>query len=312
VKLSFAKFKMLTETSFCTIAVLAFLALILKKYLNRNKDYWKDRGVVTLKSEINLLQLLSIQATRKDSLSLYYERLGNEKYGGLFELGNPTLFIKDLEVVKQVMIKEFYRFSEHRDYITTDSLLSKSLFFMNVGEWREMRTFLTPTFTSAKIRRMLHHFERSSDQLDEFIHKNCTRVSGGFEMDVLDLTGRWSAEVNGAISFGIQTDALTDVHSEFFKVATNALNGRWLVKFKILSYFPSIGNFFNLQPMDKDLRIFFQGLLGNAVRDHELNTEDKREDFLQILMGAKPENTTNINWNKDLFVQQAFSLFLAG
>jgi len=296
-----------------TVSALAiFFFFILKIYLNFNSNDWKRRGVVSLKIELRLFQLLSLQNTTIDVDQLYYDRLGEKEYGGLFEFGTPTLFVKGLDVIKQIMVKEFDRFTDHRDFVTTDPLMSKSLFFLRSSEWREMRNFLSPTFTTGKIKRMFSHFELSSHKFRDFVQNHCPAVENGFEITVTEAMGRFTADVIGAVAFGMETDALTNSDSFFFNMVNNTLSRKFLFRFKLFGYFPRIGSFFKMQTTEKVRRQFYVSVLTKALRQRELNPNDGREDFLQILTEAMMENANNMNLSMDVAVQQAFLFFIAG
>jgi len=296
------------------ILTFTFFVLLFKKFLGRNANYWKERGVVTLESETTLLQLLTAKKSPVDADRVYYDQLGGGKFGGSFEFGNPMLFLKDLEVVKHILIKDFDRFMDHRDFVDTDPVFSKSLFFLHTGEWRNMRAFLSPTFTSGKIRRMFHHFERCSNRMKDFVHANSTSLDNGYAITVPDVMGRFTADVIGAVAFGMETDALTNLDSFFFKMAKRsvALDKKRLLKFGLFSFFPKIGNYFRMQSLPKDVSDFFLGILTKAFLEREANNKEGREDFLQILTEAKAENKTGIDFTVDLAIQQAFLFFLAG
>lgn len=68
----------------------------------------------------------------------------------------PSLVIRDLDLIKQMTIKDFDHFMDHQDFIPveTDPLMGGNLFSMDGQKWREMRAILSPAFTSSKMRGM--------------------------------------------------------------------------------------------------------------------------------------------------------------
>ena len=48
-------------------------------------------------------------------LNLFCRKLDGYKYGGVFNFGQPMLLIRDPEIVKNVLVKDFSRF--HDNYI---------------------------------------------------------------------------------------------------------------------------------------------------------------------------------------------------
>src|SRR5687768_15344915 len=143
-----------------------FVSCILLWYFLNNKNgksksnYWKERGFPQL-SELSLFEVMTGKKTTGQLDLENYAKLGDEKCGGIMEFGkNPVLYIKDLDLARDIFIKDFDHFFDHRDLASSEPLFNEGLFSLTGQKWKNMRTFLTPTFTSGRIRRMFPHFER--------------------------------------------------------------------------------------------------------------------------------------------------------
>lgn len=68
----------------------------------------------------------------------------------------PALFIRDLELIKQVTIKDFDYFPNHDKLVNakTDPILSMNLFSLEGEKWKDMRSTLSPAFTGSKMKAM--------------------------------------------------------------------------------------------------------------------------------------------------------------
>jgi cytochrome P450 family 9 len=64
-----------------------------------------------------------------DYVSDIYNRLKGHKYGGLYQLMNPLLLLRDPELIKSVTVKDFEHFLDRQVLITEDiePLLGKAL-----------------------------------------------------------------------------------------------------------------------------------------------------------------------------------------
>uniref|UniRef100_T1GXH4 Cytochrome P450 n=1 Tax=Megaselia scalaris TaxID=36166 RepID=T1GXH4_MEGSC len=82
----------------------------------------------------------------------------DQPFVGIHVFQKPGILVKDPELVKQVMIKDFNKFSNRflaADF-KNDPLAAFNLFFTKNPEWKMIRTKLSPVFTSGKIKQMFH------------------------------------------------------------------------------------------------------------------------------------------------------------
>lgn len=72
------------------------------------------------------------------------------------------MYIRDLELLKKIGIKDFESFHDHRGFLTEEESdpFSNNLFSMKGEKWREMRASLSPAFTSAKMKNMFVYIEQ--------------------------------------------------------------------------------------------------------------------------------------------------------
>lgn len=117
--------------------------------------YWEARGIPTLKAwpyfghiRPVVFQTRPMALILDDTYKAFPERrfvfihvllISNltqisliSRYVGFYNMINPLLIIRDLELTKQIMIKEFDTFPEHRSFISEDAdpLWSNNLFAM--------------------------------------------------------------------------------------------------------------------------------------------------------------------------------------
>jgi cytochrome P450 family 6 len=79
---------------------------------------------------------------------------------GYYTFGTPTLLVNDLDIAKQILIKDFDHFADRRDMTFSESDSSTNKYWNNQllvleGEkWRKMRSAISPVFTSGKLKGM--------------------------------------------------------------------------------------------------------------------------------------------------------------
>ena len=110
----------------------------------------------------------------------WYRELGKPKTWGYYEGHMPTISTMDPNMIKSIFVKNFDAFRERltpslkipHKYLTLD---------MTAGEeWKSLRKFLSPTFTSGRLKRMVQPIENQVDKL-------ISHIRGRMEKDVVDL-----------------------------------------------------------------------------------------------------------------------------
>lgn len=159
---------------------------------------------------------------------------------GVYDGRKPIYLIRDPQLVKQIMIKDFDHFvnrtppADNRDF----DLLSNSLFFMQNEKWRDMRNTLSPAFTGSKMRQMfkliLVEIEDSMNYLESQI-KDLHLEESGMELDVKDFTLRFAVDVIASTAFGLQVNSFKEKENEFFTKAQKTVNFSKLQLLKLMT-----------------------------------------------------------------------------
>jgi len=76
------------------------------------------------------------------------------KYYGLYLTTIPVFLLRDLELIKIVLLKNFDAFPNRFGFVEVviDSLLKKNLFSLRGEKWRNVRNLLNPSFISSKMK----------------------------------------------------------------------------------------------------------------------------------------------------------------
>ena len=70
-------------------------------------------------------------------------------------LGNLNLVVYDLDLIKQVLVKDFEYLVDRRAFEFGDPVLDQMLTVLQGEKWKQMRSLITPIFTSGKLKAML-------------------------------------------------------------------------------------------------------------------------------------------------------------
>jgi len=81
------------------------------------------------------------------------------------------LFILDLDLIKNVLVKDFDHFMNRRGIEFSDEKFDKMLFNMINQDWKDLRATMSPTFTTSKLKRMFGVFNESAEKMVKFLEK---------------------------------------------------------------------------------------------------------------------------------------------
>lgn len=75
-------------------------------------------------------------------------------YIGFYKAWRPSLLIRDIDIVKDILVKDFQHFDRNESIINKkyDPLYAQNPFFNFGDEWRARRKELLPVLTSSKVR----------------------------------------------------------------------------------------------------------------------------------------------------------------
>lgn len=83
-------------------------------YLTINNNFWKNREISGPQPVIgfgNMLKVILGKESISQFLTRIYNEYKNEPMIGIFSKNNPALVIKDPDLIKTVLIKDFHKFA---------------------------------------------------------------------------------------------------------------------------------------------------------------------------------------------------------
>nr|CAD7446875.1 unnamed protein product [Timema bartmani] len=183
-------------TDYIGLDIVLFLTLIISAlylYLTRNFNYWKKKGIPYLKPTPffgNLKDIILQKQHIGEYLRTAYEKTSGEPYFGLFAIDKPVIVAKDMDVIKNILVKDFDKFSDRSlsPVESVDPLSAKNLFGQKGLKWRHLRVKMTPTFTSGKLKKMFYLVDECAQKLTEIIEQESVKdkpVIVAKDMDVI-------------------------------------------------------------------------------------------------------------------------------
>jgi cytochrome P450 family 9 len=192
-----------------------FGALIYYKLI-KPSNYWEERGIPHVPSWPIVGNMGAFFRRKKHFFEItsdIYKKFPNERYVGYMQFTIPVLLIKDLDLIKQIGVKEFDHFHDHLSVksIELDPLLSKTLFHLTGYKWKQMRTTLSPVFTSGKLRNMYHLIGECAENFAKHFEGK-----GPLEVEMRDVLTKFANDVIATTAFGIEVNSIENPKHEFY------------------------------------------------------------------------------------------------
>nr|XP_003704278.1 PREDICTED: probable cytochrome P450 6a13 [Megachile rotundata] len=294
--------------------VVVFLALYY--YFTSTFDFWKNRGVPGPRP-IPVFGNAKDVVLGRETLQIYitrlYRKYKDEPMFGIFVRGSPNLVLCDLDLIKDVLIKDFTMF-EDRGITVVERVepLSTNLFNLEPERWRPIRKSLTPVFTSGKLKEMFPLILECSNQLEGCLEKI---IEQGGLLDCREVAARFTTDAIGSCAFGINMNALSDEESEFRRIGKEIFKSDFqaLMKLTFREALPQFYNMLGFVLPQNEITTFLTAIVSETIKYRKENNI-VRPDFINLLMELKenPHKLENIDMTDTLLTAQAFVFFAAG
>ncbi|KAH0550158.1 hypothetical protein KQX54_017803 [Cotesia glomerata] len=216
-----------------------------------------------------------------------YDQYPNERVVGVYAGMKKVLLLRDLELIKDVMIKDFSSFVDRGiGYHDKHEPLSANVGFVDEDQWRLLRRKLTPMFSPIKLKKMINLLVECADRLNE----NLMSVMGE-DVEVRAVMERFAIDVIGICGFGLKTDALMDEDNIFYKMGRRIFskNLKNLIRLRIKSYAPLLYKFIGSYLTDWEMQKFFIDITRQSI-EHRIKYNINRNDFIDLLMALKEKS----------------------
>lgn len=217
----------------------------------------------------------------------YQQFKGQSKFIGLYFFTNPVALVTDLDMVKDVLIKDFDYFVDRGVYYNEkDDPLSAHLFNLESTKWRPLRAKLTPTFTSGKMKMMFPTVVDISNQFQQAVDRIVQEQPRGFE--IRDVIQRYTTDVIGSCAFGIDCNSFLYPDNEFRRAGKLSFDRPFLLRLKInfCAVFPKIARSLKIKRLNQEATKFYTKVVKETV-EYRVKNKVNRNDFMNLLIDLK-------------------------
>lgn len=170
-----------------------------------------------------------------------------------------------------------------------DRLFGKTLFGMHGQKWKDMRTTLSPMFTSSKMR---NSFGLLSNHAQDFI-KHFEKKAGSDgtnDINVLEIFSRFTADGIATAALGFEGDCVKNENSFVYQMVKNILRDFTgpigALKFMFGITFPKLYASLNIQLTSQNTVNFFKRVVIDVMEERDRNNIT-RPDIIQMMLQVK-------------------------
>ncbi|XP_076351928.1 cytochrome P450 3A11-like [Tachypleus tridentatus] len=279
------------------LTVLLLLTVTWFRWRQKKLSFFQDLGIPGPKPNFFFGNLREFQT--KGAIKCREEWI--KKYGKIcgFYYGRlPIIIVADLDLLKQIQIKDFHKFTGRPLIIPgglQPSMEFNSQLTMQRGDhWKEVRSLLTPSFSSSKMRQMTPIMQKAVGILMEKIAEKAQTEE---DFDIYEMYQGLTTDVIGQTAFGIQTNVQQNPEDPFLnnsRAIFNIQTSEFLIFLSIC--FPELYNIF--YPIRKLVDIIWHQIFSipgrsliegitKVIEERRGNPALRRIDLLQMMLDAR-------------------------
>ncbi|XP_056421985.1 cytochrome P450 3A9-like isoform X2 [Hyla sarda] len=221
-----------------------------------------------------------------------------KKYGklwGLYDGRQPVLAILDPALIKMILVKECYTNFINRRNFGLNGPLNSAITIAEDEQWKRIRTVLSPTFTSGKLKEMFQIMSHYSKTLVRNIQVYVNKDESCAMKDVL---GAYSMDVVTSSSFSVNIDSLNKPNDPFVtqtkKLLKLGLFSPMLLLVVIFPFLNPILEGLNVNFFPKDFLNFYMNAVTSFKAKRQKGEHSGRVDFLQLMLDSRVEDDSGL------------------
>ncbi|XP_071559039.1 cytochrome P450 6k1-like [Temnothorax nylanderi] len=300
----------------CTTALIISISLFYL-YAKYRLSYWSRRGVKSPPTHLlfgNFKDCITLKKPPGEIMrEIYNSADPDDPYIGFYIFHKPMLLLRDHDLIKQVMIKDFDVFPNRRfgSGIERDSVGLDSILSMKQPRYKYVKNKLTPVLTGQKLRNMIPLMMECGKFMLSFIEKLPTDEAERSTWEVKDISGRYSTDVLASLAFGISINSFDEKETAFLKNGMNIFRGLMRgIAFIILFFIPEWD--FLIAPFIKTPANYFRKVFWQSMNTRE-QLAFTRGDMIDSMLALKNgEQNPIYKFEGDNLLAHPSSFYIAG
>ncbi|XP_023247964.1 cytochrome P450 6B7-like [Copidosoma floridanum] len=293
---------------------LTVLIIALYYYLTSNFDFWKTRKVAGPKPIPlfgNFKDIILGRIHIALQVAQFYNEFKNEPMVGIFAKSSPMLILRDMDLIKDVLIKDFHVFCDRGTFSSKKDPLNQNLVNLEHERWRPLRNKLSPVFSSGKLKEMFYLMVDCADHFERYVEKIAEKPT---ITECRELTAKFTTQTIGVCVFGLDTNAIADENSEFRRFGRAVFESSFgnILRRILRDFAPFLFELLGSLKFNSRMGFFVKSM--TETMTYRRKNEVRRNDFMDLLLELQdqPEQMGNMDVNDRFLIGQAVVFFATG
>ncbi|KAG5667101.1 hypothetical protein PVAND_015100 [Polypedilum vanderplanki] len=274
---------------------IAAIILLLCLYFKYKLSYW-FRKEIEGPSPIPLFgNLFDFVVTKKKHFGEIYKDIYDAypaaRYVGIYRMQQPALLIRDLDLIKDILVTSFNTFNMNEFSIDPhlDPLIAVNPFCIPGEEWKRKRQQLSPLFAQNRNKTAIPFINDVSKRMIEYMEGG--PESSKMEFDVKELCAKFTTDNVAAVAFGIDGESFTNPNAPLREIGDEIFKPTFMtgLKQQIVLFMPFMNKFFRIPFVSSETDKKFRQIVGQVVDNREKN-KIKRDDLLQVILDLREKH----------------------
>lgn len=256
-------------------------------YMCRNYNHWKNKGVKYVRPRIifgNMYELCTQKLSMGQLFAKFY-RENHEPYVGLYSFDAPILLVKDLDLIKRILIQDFDSFHD-RSVVQNlkDEKMSKTFLFLSRRpEWESIKDILSPLLSMKKTKMGYQALNVCAKEMIENLEK---KIGASGLVELRGTLGECILKYIFQNFFGTYVDFSEEQNYDFKNIVLQMFSGKnFWNDVKVLGGFlvPKWKDVFGLRLIGEEAYLFLRSIFGKIVECRS-EAKIKRNDIIDIMV----------------------------
>ncbi|CAH0600633.1 unnamed protein product [Chrysodeixis includens] len=281
---------MLTAITQLLLGVILICLSAFYLFSRHRYGYWKKRGVPQVEEPVLFFGNLPFLMRKSffDAVSEWTKKYKND-YFGMYFGWTPALVVNSQELAKHVLVKDFDSFQNRFSYsgLDDDPLGSLNLFSVKNPIWGQMRTDISPMFTSARLKGFANLMNTNSTELVKRVQTDF--IDNKEPVDFKKLFLMYTSDTVAYTVFGIRVSVLKEGMSPLWSITCNML--KWTfwrgLEFTLIFFVPVVAAIFKFKFFSKEATDYVKKLFWDVVEERKRTGLTNDTDLVNLLLKLK-------------------------
>ncbi|KAF4518426.1 hypothetical protein B566_EDAN002079 [Ephemera danica] len=269
------------------LGLVAIVLVLAYFYFTSTFNYWRDKGVVFVKPYPlvgSMWRQITLQEHMNDFFRRIYFQYTDQPYVGFYQGPVPTLLVRDADLIKNILVKDFSHFTDHGLKISekADPLMYMNLFHLRGQKWKDMRAKFAPTFTSGRLKSMFPLVLECANTFESHVGKLADAAN---DVELKDLFGCFTTNVIASNIFGISCDSFNEPNNTFRQMSRKLMDTDFIqgINVALIFFIPGMSDLIKVALFKQECEVYFRNLMKD-VMNFRSKTGETRNDFVQLLI----------------------------